>query len=638
MSIELASLFQNHAVIQHGSPVPVWGWADPGSTVRVTLGSHVAVAIAGTHGDFLVRMPPVPVGGPYILVVSIDGTDERIEINDILAGEVWLASGQSNMEMTLNSSRPLTDHDIATADFPEIRFFKVSNRAHLGPQRTVSGSWQSATPAIAGSFSGAAFSFARRIHRELGVPVGIVSSSWGGSIIQSWLSRSSLALNPDTADWLARYESEVWTEARWQKMLSPGPDGRVNGTPRDPGNSGLDHGWHQPGFDDSDWAVMPLPGNWQSAGHQHSGVFWFRRAITIPPAWIGQSLILRFGGADKQDISYVNGIEVGRTGKDAEDQYWNTPRTYAIPASAVSGTSLLVAIRVYSFIYDGGITGAGDALRIERADVPGDSRPLAGEWRYRCEHNLGLVSDTHLMGHGERNSPHILFDNMLLPLVPYAMRGAIWYQGEGNATEARLYARLMRDLIEDWRRQWGQPDFAFHLVQLPAFMAGSTHQSDSHWAHLREAQAAALSLPHTGMAVTIDVGDPDDIHPKNKIPVGERLAQSALVLTYGREGLPCGPLADGFTLEADAMRCHFLHAGEGLTTLDGREPQPFVLAGEDRVFYPAQAQLDGSTVIVRSAHVARPVAVRFAWADNPAAYNLAGPDGLPAGPFRSDRW
>jgi sialate O-acetylesterase len=242
------------------------------------------------------------------------------------------------------------------------------------------------------------------------------------------------------------------------------------------------------------------------------------------------------------------------------------------------------------------------------------------------------------MGHGERNSPHMLFDNMLQPLVPYALRGVIWYQGEGNAGEAHLYTRLMRDLILDWRRQWGQSDLAFHLVQLPNFQAAKDYQPASHWAHFREAQTAALDLPHTGMAITIDLGEAGDIHPKNKIPVGERLAQSALALTYGREGVPCGPLFDRLTREHTSLRCHFRHSESGLATTDGQAPRLFFIAGDDRVFHPAEARIEGASVVVSHPGIPRPAAVRYAWADNPEGCNLANRAGDPASPFRSDRW
>ena len=638
MSLQLASLFQDHAVLQRGQMLPVWGWASPSATVRVILGPHEARALSNAQGDFLVRLPALPCGGPHTLTVGIVETGERMEIHDLLVGEVWLASGQSNMQMTLGQCRPLTDGDIAMGDFPQIRFFNVATRAHLGPQRTVAGSWQSASPVTAGSFSAVAFSFARRLHSELGVPIGIISSSWGGSIIQSWLSRSTLALNPEISDWLACYENKVWTEAHWTQMLATDPDGRVNGTPMDPGNTGLGRGWHQSAFDDSAWPVMRLPGTWQSAGHKHSGVYWFRRSIEIPQDWIGHELSVHFGGVDKQDITYANGVEIGRTGKDREDQYWNAPRAYTIPAVVVTTRTLVIAVRVYSFVYDGGIIGADAQMSVHVPGAPDSPRALAGDWRYQCEHDLGLVKETHLMGHGERNSPHMLFDNMLQPLAPYALRGALWYQGEGNAAEAGLYTRLMRDLILDWRQQWGLPALAFHLVQLPGFQAAKAHQPDSHWAHLREAQSAALSLPHTGMAVTIDLGEAGDIHPKNKIPVGERLAQSALALTYGHDLIPCGPLAEKFITEDGAIRCHFIHSGANLVTTDDRPPRLFFIAGEDRAFHPAEARIEGTSVIVRHALIPQPVAVRYAWADNPEGCNLANRDGLPASPFRSDRW
>ena len=639
MSLTLASPFQDNAILQRDQLLPVWGWTSPSATVRVTLGGNTARALSNALGEFFVRLPAMPAGGPHTLTVTVAETNERFEATNILIGEVWIASGQSNMEMRLNGCLPLTAEVIATADFPQIRFFTAPCLAKLGPQRTIEGSWQAATPASAPAFSAAAFIFARRLHRELGVPVGIVSTSWGGSLIQSWMSRSALALNPESSDWLAQYENKVWSEERWEEMLSAGPGGRVSNMPRDPGNIGAPQGWSLPSFDDSGWAKMKLPSTWQFAGHLHSGVFWFRRTVEIPAAWVGRELTLHLGAVDKQDISYVNGVEVGRMGKDCEDLYWNIPRHYPIPASTVTSRTLVIAVRAYSFVYDGGIIGADKDLRLSVADTPEASLPLAGDWRYHLEHNLGVVEDDHVMGHGERNSPHILFDNMLLPFIPYAVRGAIWYQGEGNASKAALYASLMRDLILDWRRHWGQPDFAFHLVQLPNVQAAKEHQPASHWAQLRESQAAALSLPHVGMAVTIDVGDPGDIHPKNKIPVGERLATSALARTYGRDLIPNGPIFDTLTIGADgSARCHFHHAGKGLTTTDGKPPRLFFIAGEDRVFHSATARIEGAEVVVSHPSVPRPCAVHYAWADNPEGCNLAGPTGLPASPFRSDRW
>lgn len=639
MGLTLASLFQDHAVLQRDRPLPVWGWTSPLVKVQVKLGKHTAFALSNADGDFFLHLPPLPADGPHTLTVTVATTGESVVIRDLLVGEVWLASGQSNMEWTLTKSLPLTSEVIESAEYPLIRFFTVPTRAHLGPHRTVDGHWQTSTPDTAGEFSAVAFVFARRLHRELGVPIGVISSSWGGSMIQSWLSRSSLASNPKVCEWLADYEAVAWSQERWAKMETPEPDGRVSGMPADPGNIGVLHDWHQPGFDDTSWALMHLPGTWQSEGHRHSGVYWFRRIIEIPQSWVGRALTLHFGGIDKQDVSYVNGIEVGRTGKDREDQYWNIPRAYPIPASLVTSRTLLVAVRVYSFVYDGGFHGQGSDLYIGPTDASEPTIGLAGDWRYQCEHNLGLVTETHLMGHGERNSPHILFDNMIEPLAPYALRGAIWYQGESNASQAEIYARLLKDLVLDWRREWGQPDLAFHLVQLPNFQTAKEYQPESNWALLREAQTAALALPGVGMAVTIDVGEAGDIHPKNKVPVGERLARSALARTYGQSMPPNGPLFDTLFVDNDGtIRCRFHQAGSGLTTSDGQPPRLFFIAGEDRVFQKAVARIEGTEVVVSHPSVPQPKSVRYAWADNPESCNLAGPDGLPAGPFRSDQW
>jgi sialate O-acetylesterase len=299
----------------------------------------------------------------------------------------------------------------------------------------------------------------------------------------------------------------------------------------------------------------------------------------------------------------------------------------------------VIAVRVYSFIYDGGLIGPAADMRLHPVGAPAAALPLAGSWRHRCEHNLGLiVPPGALMGHGEPNSPHILFDNMIAPLVPYALRGAIWYQGESNESAPHLYSRLLRDLIEDWRRHWGLPALAFHLVQLPGFRQPQAYEAESKWARLREAQASVLLLPQTGMAVVIEFGEAGDIHPKNKIPVGERLAQSALAVTYARPLAPCGPLADKFTVTGNALRCDFRFAETGLATLDGAAPSHFFVAGEDGIFHPASARIEESSVVVTSPAVPKPVAVRYAWADNPEGCNLASAEKLPASPFRSDRW
>lgn len=638
MSLRLASPFQDHAVLQRDQPLPVWGWAAPQTRVRVTFAGGEAHALSGDHGDWSVRLPALPAGGPHTLVVEAGG--ETLSVSDILVGEVWLASGQSNMEWNLEQSLPdvAVAEAVATADFPAIRVFKAARRTHLGSHRTVAGSWQIATPAAAPKFSAVAFAFARRLHRELGVPVGILSASWGGTIIQAWTSRSTLAHNPEIADSFAAYEALAWSADRWKNLGEMGPDGRIpsHTFPVDPG---LTQPWQAAGLDDSGWSDIELPRTWQSAGHPNSGVFWFRRTLEIPAAWVGRELELHLGAADKQDIAFVNGVEVGRTGKDREDRHWNVPRLYRVPASLVAGRRLVVAVRVYSFLYDGGLIGPAAAMRVQPVGAPEDALSLAGVWRHREEHDLGLVVvPPPVPGHGEPNTPHMLFDNLIAPLVPYALRGAIWYQGESNESAPHLYARLLRDLVADWRRAWGLPAMAFHAVQLTSFRAARAHQPDSSWARIREAQTALLATPGAGVVFIPDLGEAGDIHPKNKIPVGERLAQSALARDYARPLAPNGPVASGFAFSGDTARITFTDTDGALSTTDGAAPATIFLAGADKVFHLADARLEGTSVIATSAAVPAPVAVRYAWADNPEGCNLAGGSGLPASPFRSDRW
>ncbi len=638
MSLSLASLFQDHAVIQRGVSVPVWGWADPFVHVRVSLGGHTAECIANERGEFYLQLQELAQEGSHSLVVEIVESAERLEIHHLVAGEVWLASGQSNMEWPLGKSLPLTEKDIASAQFPQIRFFSVSPRAHLGPHRTVHGTWKIASPENAGPFSAVAYSFARKLHQTLGVPIGIISSSWGGSIIQSWLSRSALAFNLHTRDWLSKYESEAWTSQRWMHMGKPGLDGRVCALPADPGNTGMENGWHLPPFQDSNWETIDLPATWQSAGHKHSGIYWFRRTLHIPAEWIGKELVLRLGAIDKQDITYVNGVEIGRTGKDFEDNLWDQPRIYQIPGKLVARATLTIAVRVYSFVYNGGLTGPCEAMVLHPQGNPNQAKTIAGTWRYHCEHNFGYISEFHLTGHGERNSPHMLYDNMVHPLAPFPLRGVLWYQGESNLENGDSYASLLKDLVQDWRRLWGDPSLAFHLVQLPGFQSAKAHQSESQWARIREAQCEILSVPHTGVCITIDLGEAGDIHPKNKIPVGERLAQSVLVGEYHQAGEPCGPIFEKITIDGNDIRCIFRHTGPCLATFDGEPPRPFYIAGEDRIFHPAEARIQGCEILVHSPAVPHPVAVRYAWADNPEGCNVIGGSGLMASPFRSDKW
>jgi sialate O-acetylesterase len=377
---------------------------------------------------------------------------------------------------------------------------------------------------------------------------------------------------------------------------------------------------------------------WQNFGHNYSGVFWFRKTIDVPAAWAGKPLSLRIGAVDKQDVTYFNGEKVGSTGKGVDVSCWNVQRDYQVPGHLVKAGLNVIAVRAYSFVFAGGMIGPAALMRVVPATGLGDALPLDGTWRYQMEHNLGLTQPP-LQPQGPNNphSPYILHDTMIAPLQPYAIRGAIWYQGESNAGRANEYRSLLTDMVRSWRSGWGQGDFPFIQVQLANFKAAQDYEPASSWALLREAQTGLLSEPNTGMAVAIDIGDAADIHPTNKLDVGHRLAQWALAKTYGKSIVPSGPMYRSMTIEGSKIRLYFDHIGAGLHC-DGPALRTFVVAGVDRLFRTANAVIEGQTVVVSSAEVPEPVAVRYAWADNPEGCNLRNVEGLPASPFRTDAW
>ena len=631
--MKLSPLLTDHAVVQRHQSIPVWGWTDrPRTRIKAGLGPTRAEGISGDDGRFLLRLPELPAGGPHTLTVeSLDGA-ERIEVRDILIGEVWLASGQSNMEWSMESSGYTAE--IAAAKPNQIRMIKVANRADLAPQSTVKGEWQVATPQTFNNFSAVANFFAQRLQNELGVPCGIINASWGGTFIETWISRERLLRNQNqrVRDWVLDYEALANSAASWEnrslELILPA----------DPGNHGVEKGWHAAEFEDRTWETMPLPGIWQQHGHNYSAVMWFRTRVALPPSLRGQALILHLGAVDKQDITYVNGVEVGRTGSGFDETVWNLPRTYAIPAELTGGATLVVAVRAYSFRYSGGLNGPDTAMRLVAAEDPeGTSVPLAGQWRYAVEHNFGLIAMSELMGHGQANSPYILFENMIRPLLPVGIAGAIWYQGESNAGRPDEYRTLLRDLIADWRQHFAVGDFPFGTVQLTSFMHPQCFQPNSDWARLREAQQDALELPGTGLAVILDAGDAIDIHPKDKKTVGHRLAQWALATVYGRALVPGGPLYCAHRIEGYRMRILFDQAGDGLALRDGDTVRTLVIAGPDGVFQPAKSAIEDGSLLVWHPDITAPKAVRYAWADNPEGANLINKDGFPAGPFRTDR-
>lgn len=622
--MNIASIFTDGMVLQQGMPVPVWGAATPGASVKVRFAGQRVSGSADVDGRWMVLLEPLAANAePSILnVVSTDGGS--ISLSDVLVGEVWVCSGQSNMEWPLSGSRN-GGEEVLRAHFPLIRLFTVPKRPSGAPEAGVPGVvWRACSPETAGSFSAVAYYFGCELFHRLNVPIGLINTSWGGTVAEAWTSGDALSENPATRGIVQSWERDLGPRGTWRQGFEALAERK-----RDKENTKYPEGWADIDEPAAEWGDMELPGTWQSRGFNHSGIFWFRKTVELPPAWEGRDLRLSIGAADKSDTTYFNNARVGGVTMAEREDAWSFLRTYTVPGNLVKAGRNVVAVRVHSDIHGGGLTGPSEEMKLSCPDCGGDAGiPLGGTWRYAIEANYGLVPSIH-------NAPSVLFNGMISPLLPFAIRGAIWYQGESNADRAAQYRDLFQVLIWDWRRAWGQGDLGFYFVQLANFMARSPQPTESSWAELREAQAMALALPHTGMAVAIDIGEVDDIHPRNKRDVGLRLAVNALHQTYGcSDVIPCGPLFRSVKREGSSLRLSFDFVGGGLVCR-GDVLRGFAVAGEDGRFFWAEAKIEGDDILVSSPEIREPRSARYGWADNPEVnfYNKAG---LPASPFRTD--
>jgi len=636
----LSPLFSDHMVLQRDQANALWGKDNPKQVVSLTLSGATAnpeliQVTTDAEGKWRLAVPALPAGGPYRL--QITGSTEQV-INDVLVGEVWIASGQSNMEFKL----PTSDHgeeDVATANDSQLRMFKVDQTASGKPRDTVVGQWNPATPQNAADFSAISYFFAKELRKKLNVPVGIINSSWGGTRVEAWASREALrAVMPVEAELAAlakaekdlpRLRAEFQAKvAAWEETVFP----------IDTTNAGEPHGWARADFDDHAWPIMPLPSFWQNRGLKFNGCLWFRRTLNVPAAWAGHDLVLNLGAVDDFDTTYFNGQIVGRTPRGTPDAY-KLPRRYVVPGALVNAGLNTIAVRVFDQFGDGGFSGPAVSMHAESTATGSTSAavPLTGPWRYAVEREVPLVPGSVYATSpavpailAPQNNPAYLFNGMIAPLVGYGLRGAIWYQGEANVSVANTYRDRFTAMIRDWRGRWGQGDFPFLFVQL------ANYTETPGWPFLREAQTQTLAEPATGMAVTLDIGNPTDIHPRNKRDVGHRLVLLARTKTYGETTLEAtGPTLAHVEISGATTRIHWQHA-TGLSTHDGTvNVKGFALAGADGVYHPADALIDEETVVITSPAVPEPHTVRYAWADNPET-NLENGGALPAAPFRTD--
>lgn len=622
-AVELPRLFSDGMVVQRDQPVQVWGRAAPGARVAVGFAGEVpTTAQTDENGGWSLQLPARTAGGPYVMRID-DGTQPRV-LRDVLIGDVWLASGQSNMEWPIAQSAD-PEAEIARATDPQLRHFKIPKSWAGTPQEQLAGGeWVASSPQAAARFSAVAHFFARDLRKVTGVPIGIIDSTWGGSRIEAWMDAPSQGLDEralaEQASTLRAADEQALVQTR--RNLARWPALPVD-----------DAGWNAPGLDTSAWTPITVPSLWEATGwNGMDGVAWYRTTFTLTAAEAAAGVVLGVGRIDDSDTTWVNGTQVGET-----RMQYNQPRRYAVPASALRKGVNHVAVRVTDTGGGGGIHGGAVEVFVQ----PGGGAPRAlADWSFRPSNvSVALVDD-------KNQHPTLLYNAMIHPLQPYALRGVIWYQGESNANtvaDALRYRRQFPALIEQWRAQWrtqwDAPSLPFLWVQLANFSSGTDRGDESPWATLREAQSMTLWMPGTAQAVAIDIGDPSDIHPLNKQEVGRRLALAARHVAYG-EALPFhGPVPQYTRFEGNAAHVEFGTSGGTLAVRGGgTRVHGFALAGTDQVFHPAEASLQAGRVVVRSAAVPRPMAVRYGWSDDPADADLINTDQLPASPFRSDAW
>lgn len=617
--IRLAKLFCDHMVLQRDAEVPVWGWAAAGQKVQVQFRGQALDTQADADGYWKVVLASTTAGGPFEMIIS--GQEQQIVLKDILVGDVWLCSGQSNMEWIVADSKNARK-EIANGKHDKIRHFKVPLTSSIQPEKELAGGeWQTCNPSTVGNFTAVGYYFARALQRHVDVPIGLLNASWGGSRIEPWMSAKALGYPSAKSATEAIGQQEAKRQADMLKKLTdlmgelPKKDKGLLANGQAP--------YAAPSLNTTDWKSMQLPGLWEQQGYKGvDGIVWFRLNIELDaeeaayPAELGLSTI------DDSDISWVNGQEVGRM-----TAAYNKLRTYNVPAAVLKAGQNVLAVRVEDTGGGGGIYGTAENLYLQtkRRRIS-----LAGEWQFKVS-QIQPFSNAH-----DNQVATKLYNKMIHPWLGFPIKGALWYQGESNTggLDPSRYAKQMKDMITDWRQRMNCGDFPFLYVQLANFMAPDPVPTNSGWAELREAQTKVLDLKNTAQAVIIDIGEAADIHPRNKQDVGLRLSLAARKLAYGEDLVYSGPMYKSLKVEGRTVRIQFDHIGSGLKVKDPYGYlKGFALAGLDNTFVWAKARIEGNEVVVWSDAIERPTAVRYAWGNNPHDANLYNKEGLPACPF-----
>ncbi|WP_153798593.1 sialate O-acetylesterase [Foetidibacter luteolus] len=621
--ISVPKVFGDSMVLQRGVKIPVWGNSTPGAIIVAKLGNVRATTKADGKGRWQIRFPVFKAGGPYVLELSEPGNPgTKIKLKGILIGDVWVASGQSNMEWQVQQAKD-AGKEIANANFPQIRFLVVEQDKQLKPQPDIRGGrWKVCDSVNVKECSAVAYFFARKIHHDQNVPIGIIQSTWGGTPVEAWTSRDMLLTSPITKtrvlsnDTLSLDQKDFVTDSlNWVRIWNIVYNPQNNTDKIVPAKE----------YNDAEWTTIEMPNVLKDFGiGYYEGMVWLRKKIILPESFNQKDLTINLGHPEMNYSLYFNGEEICRN-------IWNANAThsYTVPARLVQHGENIIAVRVAMMWGGGGLNPPAEDLYI----AGGASKiSLAGKWLYKKDIETAFPKILNYQYY-----PTVLFNAMINPLIPYGIKGFIWYQGESNAGAAYNYRKLFPMLITDWRQRWQQGNLPFLFAQLANYMKTKPLPSESEWAELREAQTLALSLPNTGMACIIDIGEANDIHPKNKQEVGRRLALIADKLVYKEDCIASGPVYKSFRKDGNRIRISFTNTGKGLLAKHGKELTGFAIAGNDKQFHWAKAIIKGNEVIVSCDKVAGPLAVRYAWADNPEC-NLVNDEGLPAAPFRTDEW
>lgn len=637
-NVRLPALIGNNMVLQRDTKIALWGWADPGEQLGIEFHGETIKTKADKSGRWSTFAGPFTAGGPYDLVVV---GKNRLKLRNVLIGDVWLASGQSNMEFPLKHDEKddfggvlNAAKEIAGANFPQIRLFKVHHKIAIKPQTDVEAdTWSAVTPETVGGFSAVAYLFGRELHERYQVPIGLIESNWGGTVAEAWVSEGSLKSFPefqhaidslktiDEKKASAEYDQYVKQKAAWDGQHGTEDRGQIGG--RDV--------WAQTDFNMSSWSTIVEPQTKaEEALKGFDGVVWFRKEFSVPAENAGKDLAVHLTNAYKSDTTFFNGAKIGETLQaDNHD--------YLVPGKLVKAGRNVLAVRVKGS--DGFVGMYSDDARKFNAEVGGQVIPLAGPWSYQSGADLSALPAPSLLAklNSDPNTSMVLFNGMINPLVQFKIKGVIWYQGESNAIDNRAaqYRTLFPALINDWRHQWGY-EVLFLFVQLAGFGPNKPEPSEYQWADLREAQSMTLSLSHTGMATAVDIGDEKDIHPRDKQDVAHRLVLAAAKTAYGENLVYSGPTYQSMQIEGSRVRIKFYSPGSGLVVKDkygyGRG---FEIAAADGKFHLAQARRDGQDIVVFNEAISQPVAVRYDWMNTPDG-NVYNQDDLPAIPFRTD--